>query len=480
MYVALPVSHNMISPAASATTSPGRLKRDYLSFAEVFSQSVANVAPSATPALIIPLVAASAGNGTWLSYLLATITMLFVAVHVNYFARHSASPGSLYAFIARGLGPAWGIIAGWSLIIAYVFTGSAVLAGAANYAAVLFASLFGNRAKIPFLICFVILTAAAAWAIACKDVKLSTRSMLLLEFTSIGIIVWLAFAFIFKSHGWDPVQFKLLGATAPGVRQGIVLAVFSYVGFESATALGEEARDPLRTIPRAVLWSVIAVGAVFVFMSYILVAAFEGQATRLGDSNAPLSSLAVLAGFPAFGYAIAVGAIISFFACALASINAAARVMFAMARHGVLHTSAAAAHKTHATPHVALTIATFIALAPTLALFALKHPPAEVFGWLGSLATFGFLLAYVLVCAAAPVFLKSQHALNPPKVLFTLCTLALLALPLVGSVYPPPNAPANYLPFVFLLLMAVGLVWFAFLRSSQPELLAEIEHELYK
>src|SRR5947209_5855242 len=132
-------THHMTSPAAIPTASPSGLRRDYLSFAEVFSQSVANIAPSATPALIVPLVFVSAGNGTWLSYLLATITMLLVAVHVNYFARRSSSPGSLYSFVSCGLGTTWGVVAGWSLIIAYIFTGSAVLAGATNYAMVLVA-----------------------------------------------------------------------------------------------------------------------------------------------------------------------------------------------------------------------------------------------------------------------------------------------------------------------------------------------------
>ena len=205
--------------------APTGLRRDYLSFAEVFSQSVANIAPSATPALIVPLVYASARNGTWLSYLLATITMLLVAVHVNYFARHSSSPGSLYTFVSRGMGESWGAIAGWSLIIAYVFTGSAVLAGAANYATVL-AGGFGSSGRSRFLVAaFMILAVAGAWAIAYKDVKLSTRSMLIVEFTSVGLILWLALAYLSKAPMiWDREQWRLLAATPAGIRQGMVLA----------------------------------------------------------------------------------------------------------------------------------------------------------------------------------------------------------------------------------------------------------------
>src|SRR5205085_4398268 len=338
-------------------------------------------------------------------------------------------------FVSRGMGESWGAIAGWSLIIAYVFTGSAVLAGAANYAMVLAGGL-GSAGRSRFLVAaFMIAAVTGAWAIAYKDVKLSTRSMLIVEFTSVGLILWLALAHLSKARMiWDREQWRLLAATPAGIRQGMVLAVFSYVGFESATALGDEASNPLRTIPRSVLLSVVAVGAMFIFMSYVLVAAFHGQAIALNESNAPLSALAQLAGEPGFGYAIAIGAVISFFACALASINAGARVMFSMAAHGLFHAAIAKAHKTHATPHVALALTAVLALSAPLALVAKGSTPEEAFGYLGSIATFGFLLAYELVCVAAPIFLRREKQLTSARMLTAVITIGLLALAFVGCV----------------------------------------------
>src|ERR1700733_1511689 len=125
------------TPSSGATAAAPGLKRDYLSFWEVAAQSVANIAPVATPTLIIPLVFASGGNGTWLAYLLATLAMLLMAFEINQFARRSASSLSQYAFVFKGLGPTAGVISGWSLVIAYIFTGGAVLAGGANYVMVL-------------------------------------------------------------------------------------------------------------------------------------------------------------------------------------------------------------------------------------------------------------------------------------------------------------------------------------------------------
>lgn len=96
-----------LGPAAALTPRPG-LKRGALNLLEVVAQSVANIAPSATPALIVPLVFATARNGTWLAYLLATLAVLAVTVQINSFAARSASPGALCTFTAQGLGPTWG------------------------------------------------------------------------------------------------------------------------------------------------------------------------------------------------------------------------------------------------------------------------------------------------------------------------------------------------------------------------------------
>ena len=76
------------------------LRGEALSPMETLAQSVSTIAPTSTPAATIPLVAALAGNGTWLAYLLAMIAILLVAWCISRFARYSASPGSLYTYAA--------------------------------------------------------------------------------------------------------------------------------------------------------------------------------------------------------------------------------------------------------------------------------------------------------------------------------------------------------------------------------------------
>jgi amino acid transporter len=435
------------------------LKKDTLSFSEVVAQSVANIAPSATPALIIPLVFASAGNGTWIAYAVATAAMLFVTAQINAFATRSASPGALSTFTALGLGPRWGAFSGWSLFLAYVFTASACMAGFTNYSGVILDSLFHVKFGIGIGLALMLGNLVLCWWIARQDVQLSTRFMLLMEFAAVGLIVILAAMFFFRAgRAGDAAQYAAKGMTPQGLRMALVLALFSFVGFESATALGEEARDPLRSIPRSVLFSVLMVGVFFTGAAYTLVLAFRGAGMALDKSNSPLVDLANIAGLPKFGLPLAIGALIGQFACALASINAAARVMYSMARGGFFHPAAAKVHETHATPHVAVAACALAAGIGPLGLLAYGAGVMDIFGYLGTLATFGFLLSYVLVAVAAPIYLRGRGELGIKGAATSAIALLLLAVPIVGSVYPVPDAPYNYLPYVFLLLLAAGAV----------------------
>src|SRR5258708_40250848 len=110
------------------------LRREVLSPLETLAQSVSTIAPTTTPAATIPLVCALAGNGTWLAYVLATAAILLVALCISRFARYSASPGSLYTYASMILPPWLGATVAWSLLLAYIATGSSVIGGFHPYA----------------------------------------------------------------------------------------------------------------------------------------------------------------------------------------------------------------------------------------------------------------------------------------------------------------------------------------------------------
>src|ERR1700678_2246475 len=161
------------------------LRKRCLSQFEVLSQSVAVIAPSASMAAIIPLVFVSAGNATWLAYLLTGVGLLLVGMNVNQFARRSASPGSLYSYTTMGLGPTWGVMVGWGWLVAYVGCGIALAAAAANFMLLLFHSPTG--AAWPYITYTIAIL--LPWYVAYRDINLSAKLMLVLQFSSMALIM---------------------------------------------------------------------------------------------------------------------------------------------------------------------------------------------------------------------------------------------------------------------------------------------------
>ncbi|PYU22589.1 MAG: hypothetical protein DMG30_14410 [Acidobacteria bacterium] len=245
------------------------LRREILSPMETLAQSVSIIAPTAT----IPLVCALAGNGTWLAYVLATVAILLVAWCVGRFARYSSSPGSLNSYASMILPPWLSSIAAWSLLLAYVGTASSVIGGLDQYAAI-FVGKPGVHPVVAVLISLLV-TGVSIW-IACRDVKVSARLMLWIEATCVFMIITLV-ALVLVHHGFhiDSEQLRLRGMTGSGLRLGLVLTLFSFVGFESATTLGAEARNPLKTIHRAVIQSSIVGGTFFAVCAYTEVLGFR-------------------------------------------------------------------------------------------------------------------------------------------------------------------------------------------------------------
>ena len=144
------------------------LKREILSPMETLAQSVSTMAPTTTPAATIPLVCALAGNGTWLAYVLATVAILLVALCIGRFARYSASPGSLYTYASMILPPWLGATVAWSLLLAYVATGSSVIGGFYHYANLLLRDATGHGYSAVLLA--ILVTGVSIW-IAYRDVK---------------------------------------------------------------------------------------------------------------------------------------------------------------------------------------------------------------------------------------------------------------------------------------------------------------------
>jgi amino acid transporter len=253
------------------------------------------------------------------------------------------------------------------------------------------------------------------------------------------------------------VQWHLRGMTPSGLRLGALLALFSFVGFESATALGAEARDPLRSIPRAVIQSAALAAVFFLTAAYLETATFAQLHQNLGESESPLRTLATLAGLPLLGPLIDFGALISMFACVLACIIAAARVLLRMGRDGLVPARLAKAHPTNETPAAAVLAVSALVLLPAVLLTARGAAGADIYAWMGSLAVYGFITAYGLVAAALPRYLRRIGDLTPGALALAGAATLAMIFALAGTLYPVPPRPYNWLPFVYLACLAAGI-----------------------
>ena len=338
----------------------------------------------------------------------------------------------------------------------------------------------------PSPITLLAIGAGVAWYAGYKDIQLSAMAMLWLEGVSIlmisvlGIMIW-----AHKGFALDMSQLTLQGVTPGSIATGLVLVMFGFSGFESATSLGDEAKKPLKNIPRAVIGSAAMAGLFFIMMTYIEVLGFSGTGQSITTNEEPLSFLSQQIGMGWLGELVGVGALFSFFACVLGSINPAARIFFMMARHGLFHSSLGRAHSSNKTPHVAVTMCTFLTFLIPAAMCLFHIKLYDCMGYLGAICSYGFLTVYVLISIAAPVYLHKIGQLRARDVLFSAVASGVMMIPVAGSVgipgstmFPPPEAPYDAFPYLFLMYLVATCGWFVLQRLRSPELAGSMQHRV--
>jgi amino acid transporter len=453
-----------------------QLRSGALNLIETVGQSLAVIAPTLTPALNISVVAGLAGLGCWMSYFIGTLGVVIVAACVGVLASRHPEAGSYFVYIGRSFGPLAGALAGWSMISAYMFTAVAV---ALSFIIFLgdFLSAFGIKLGMaPMTILLLVFIGTVTYA-AYRDVKLSSRMGLILEVISVGIMIAITAIFV-RVQGTviDPPQLKVASFHYGGVFSALPFVIFSFVGFESAATLAKESANPRRNIPLAVIGCAMFAGVFFTSMAYLMVFGIGDDTAALGKSSAPFSAVAARAGLRWATTVVYFAAMISVFACCLASITAAARLLFSMGKYQFLHRSMGLVHETHRTPHRAILLCGAV-----LAVICVSLLPAgllDAFGYAGTFASFGFVVVYFALCIVAPMDLNKSREMKARHVLLGAAGAALMLFVVFGSVYPVPDYPYNILPYLFFGYMAVGGAWFTVLKLKSPQTLAGIQHDL--
>jgi amino acid transporter len=400
------------------------------------------------------------------------------------FARRINSAGSFYVWVTRALRPSFGHAAGWGLILGYLATGMATVYGFAIYGADLLTRLGAPGSNEAIMVALFLLDLLAAAGVAFFDIGLSAKTALILESISVTIILILSVnIWVHNGTVFDTRQLQLTGVKPGGILVGVVLAIFAFVGFESAGSLGVESRNSFRNIPRAILWSCLIVGLFYVVVSYSQIYGFQDVKGGILGSSAPLPDLATHTGIGFFAYILDLGIVCSMFACTLACINAGSRLIYSMARDGMGHSTMGAVHRARHTPHIAIAItAAPMVVVPILTTIA-SESAVNATGWVGTVATFGFMLGYALVGIGAPIFLRRAGVSAPLAWVLGLLGAAIMVfvfwanwLPqyIPGDLFPSLTGAYVWLPYIFLGWTAIGIAYYAIWQARNPEKVAQV------
>ncbi|HEY2223153.1 APC family permease [Actinomycetospora sp.] len=456
-------------PALRTRSPVAGLRRRTLGPFGVLAQSVATTAPAGAMAATPLLVAADAGRDAPWSFAVAAVLVGLVSACIAVFARRMAAAGGLYSFTAKGLGPGGAFACAVSVVVGYGLLVAAALVGASWYARALVERLWPEAAGDTTLIgvAVIVVLAGAIAACAVRGVRLTGRVMLVIEGFSITLIL-VVLIVLAVSAGRSGAAPPVSGAGGlGGVAAGVLPAIAAFIGFDSATALGVEARRPFATVPRAV--SATAGGAALLYLVATLVhlaapsvlPALTVAGTLGGSGPVTFGTWAPLL--------LDAGIIASFSACTLAALNTLVRVLFSLAREGVAPALLGRTHRRHQTPAVAVAVTVpLLAVAPVVGTIA-GVPPQALLGGVLAVASVGFLAAYLLVCLAAPRFLARIGELTPGVVVIAAVAVPALAAVVVVALVVTSG---SVLPLVVAALLVAGVAgWFG-LRRARPGALA--------
>lgn len=446
----------------TASSGAGRLGRPVLTTADAVGQAMA-VGPVQAAGFQAFLVAGAAGAATPFVIALATVGALSLAWAVSLYGRRYAGAGMFYEYIARRFGQVPGIgAAGAYLLGALVLIPGAAVATVAFWQEVV-AQITGSDPGLwPTAVPLILVITGVAYL----GVRLSVRTQLTL--TVVSAIPFVALVGVVVAQGGEAgntlAVFGSAGAPRGDIFRGVLLAVLLFSGFEMAAAVGEETRHPHRSIPRAMLLTVVLSGAFLIAVAYAATIGFGpgDTAWEWGRDPAALIDLGVrYLGEPMAG-ALAVGLALDLLAVGVAATNGLARVVFALARDGLLPSRLAAVSH-HGTPVAGIL---FVSSAGLLGL-VIATPMSDPFDLLRAVSvsfTPVLALIYLVVVAGAFRFVARWQAV----LLVPAAALAVLAL--AGGVSPRPTGPQRVGLWLAVAVLAVVAVWVATLWARHRTL----------
>ncbi|MHA6966187.1 amino acid permease [Glutamicibacter bergerei] len=349
-----------------------------------------------------------AGPAIWISFVIAGVTALLSAVSYAEMAGMVPVSGSSYSYsyATMGEGIAW--ICGWCLVLEYVVSVAAVAVGAGEYVnqtlrafnLELPVSLAGGPAEggvvnLPALIVVVLAT-----LLLVRGARESAIVNTVVVIIKAGILVFFSIVAFsaFNAGNFEP----LLPMGAAGVTAAASSVFFSYIGFDAASTAGEEAKNPKRDLPRAIMLSMLIVTITYVLVAVSAIGAREWT-WFVGTEAALVQIVGELTGQPIFVLIFALASVLAIASVVLTVLYGQTRILMSMSRDGLVPAVFGKVSKWTGTP-VAGTLITGIVVAITAGFIPL--------GALADATSIGTLFAFALV-GVSVMYLRQRQPLAP-------------------------------------------------------------------
>jgi amino acid transporter len=465
------------------------LRRDAIGLREVLFQSITDMAPGAAIAASIPAGAALAGGSLPLSVVFALVACLFCAVSIAELAKHLPAAGSLATYAARGIHKSVGFLVAWAYVLVGILIPPLVLLQLGfTTASTINAEWSGYPANLWWP--WTVLGALIVMAAGLYGVRTSAGLGTILGIFEIGVFLVLAVLLVIHAGSANTLSVFGTGHTPAdhhgitGVIAGSVFTILAFGGFEGAAPLAEEARDPRRTIRRAVLLATLSIGVLYIFTTYAVTVAFgpDKFSGFGGSGDASWEGLARSL-YGIFWFFVFLAIVNSTIANANAGVNVASRTMFAMGRIGAFPYRLARVALRHRSPYVAILVVTVATLAVSLGL-GFGYDPATAFGMVGTGIVILLVANYVIVNIACIGFFGRQrhpdfnvflHIVIPVLgiLAFVPAWLSAAGLP-VFSFITPLAPPTSYAGPAVGAWMVLGIVYLIWLYRAHPERVADL------
>jgi amino acid transporter len=413
----------------TATTTTG-LRRNAIGLREVTFQSITDMAPGAAIAASIPAGVAFAGGSLPLAVVFALVACLFCAVSIGQLAREMPAAGSVATYAARGLHPSVGFLVAWGyVLVGFLIPPLVLLQLGFTTAATLNAEFHGYPANLwwPWALLGAVIVLAAGF----YGIRTSARLGTVLGVFEVGVFVVLAVFFIVHAGSANTLSVFTTKYTPAGfhgltgVIAGSVYTILAFGGFEGAAPLAEEARNPRRTIPRAILLATLGIGLLYVFTTYAVDVAFGPAQFHNFTTGTGAASWEGMARslYGIFWFFVFLAIVNSTIANANAGVNVSTRTAYAMGRIGAFPHFLARVHPKYRSPVPAILTAFVITVAVTLGL-GLGYDPVTAFVMVATALVIVIVAVYILMNAACiGFFARRGSGFNP---------LLHLIIPLLG------------------------------------------------